>query len=151
MEPVRETKQIKPIELKHLEPVIHVEKVDSSAIESAQNANNRAVTFEFKIEGMTCVSCSSAIEKGLTYAFKNRGLLIDPSKEHAGVQVALLMHKMRISFHQSLVEMNGISAEAIIQEVEDLGFSATLLNRYELIEERDPSMNQSSTSKHIQS
>ena len=55
------------------------------------------VVCEFKIEGMTCVNCSSAIEKGLKNAFENKGLAQDPSKpDNSGVNVVLLMHKMRI-------------------------------------------------------
>lgn len=36
-----------------------------------------SVTFEFKIDGMTCVSCSSCIERGLHAEFKNKGLVLD--------------------------------------------------------------------------
>ena len=33
------------------------------------------VTFEFLIDGMTCVACSSAIENGLKIEFKDKGLI----------------------------------------------------------------------------
>ena len=39
---------------------------------------------------MTCVACSSAIERGMKLSFDGKGLL--------EVQVALLVHKMTISF-----------------------------------------------------
>ena len=51
------------------------------------------ITYEFKVDGMTCVACSSAIEKGLTEAFKDHGLV--------EISVILLMHKMKISFQKS--------------------------------------------------
>ena len=100
---------------------------------------------------MTCVSCSSAIEKGLTSAFKNRGLLVDSNKEHSGVHVILLMHKMRISFYKDIMEESGVNQQSIIDEVEDIGFGATLINKFELIEEVDFHLNQSSTTLKIQS
>lgn len=44
------------------------------------------MTFEFKIDGMTCVNCSNAIEKGLTAAFKDKGLVVNGnSAENRGV------------------------------------------------------------------
>jgi hypothetical protein len=58
-------------------------------------ADSLVVVYEFKIEGMTCVACSGAIEKGLTYEFKNKGLV-----EEQGVSVVLLMHKMRVSLYK---------------------------------------------------
>lgn len=39
------------------------------------NNDDVHVVFEFKIEGMTCVACSGAIERGLTAEFKNKGLV----------------------------------------------------------------------------
>jgi hypothetical protein len=35
------------------------------------------VEYEFKIEGMTCVACSGAIERGMKLAFVEKGLLVD--------------------------------------------------------------------------
>ena len=53
------------------------------------------IIYEFKIEGMTCVNCSSAIERGLTSEFKDKGLIQE------GVNVVLLMHKMRVSLYNN--------------------------------------------------
>jgi hypothetical protein len=71
---------------------------------------------------MTCVACSSAIEKGLCYAFKDKGLIYDDEKCKYEVNVALLMHKMNLSFDQRIAEKFEISADLISSEVEDLGF-----------------------------
>ena len=61
------------------------------------------IVYEFKIEGMTCVACSSAIENGLSSEFKDKGLVPkESSEENTGVSVVLLMHKMRIAFHKEL-------------------------------------------------
>ena len=35
------------------------------------------IIFEFKIDGMTCVACSSSIERGMKNQFKNKGLKFD--------------------------------------------------------------------------
>lgn len=36
------------------------------------------IEYEFNIEGMTCVACSGAIERGMKLAFKDKGLLAEP-------------------------------------------------------------------------
>jgi hypothetical protein len=38
------------------------------------------IIFEFKIEGMTCVACSSSIERGMKNQFKDKGLKFDTVK-----------------------------------------------------------------------
>ena len=38
------------------------------------------IIFEFKIEGMTCVACSSSIERGMKNQFKEKGLKFDTVK-----------------------------------------------------------------------
>jgi len=83
------------------------------------------ITYEFKIEGMTCVNCSNAIEKGLVNAFKGKGL----AKEADGfaVSVILLMHKMRITFLKAEAHLHSATPDAIAAEVEDLGFGAKLV------------------------
>lgn len=88
------------------------------------NAGER-VTYEFKIEGMTCVNCSNAIEKGLITAFKGKGL----AKEGDGfaVSVVLLMHKMRVTFLRAEAHLHSVTPDAIATEVEDLGFGAKLV------------------------
>ena len=57
------------------------------------------ITYEFKITGMTCVACSSAIEKGIIEAFKDKGLLSKGiNNDKFEVTVILLMHKMKCTF-----------------------------------------------------
>ena len=102
---------------------------DNKEDESCQSQ----LVFEFKIDGMTCVNCSTAIENGLTAAFKDKGLVQDPTQDNSGVNVVLLMHKMRITFFKDTSEIQGVTAESIASEVEDLGFGAELINRYELL------------------
>ena len=43
----------------------------------AQDFPNSNIVYEFKIDGMTCVQCSSAVERGMGLAFKDRGLIYD--------------------------------------------------------------------------
>jgi hypothetical protein len=42
------------------------------------------------------------------------------------------MHKMRISFYKEKLTHHKIIAESIIEEVEDLGFGANLINMFEI-------------------
>ena len=39
------------------------------------NSEKMQISYEFQIEGMTCVACSSSIEKGMILAFKDKGLV----------------------------------------------------------------------------
>ena len=88
------------------------------------------ITYEFLIDGMTCVACSSAIENGLKSEFKDRGL-VHNEKEGYSISVILLVHKLKISFYKSAIIKFNIDKDKIISEVEDLGFGAELLNTYE--------------------
>lgn len=90
-------------------------------------ADSLVIVYEFKIEGMTCVACSGAIEKGLTFEFKDKGLI-----EEQGVSVVLLMHKMRVSLYKQKALLNKIDPVAIANEVEDLGFGAELIGTHEI-------------------
>jgi len=56
--------------------------------------------YEFKIEGMTCINCSTAIERGITSEFKDKGLVFDKEQNRYMVNVVLLMHKMKIIFYK---------------------------------------------------
>ena len=60
------------------------------------------VTFEFLIDGMTCVACSSAIENGLKIEFKDKGLVSNENGEYE-INVILLVHKMKISFYKKAI------------------------------------------------
>ena len=75
---------------------------------------------------MTCVACSSAIERGLNTEFKGKGLV------EGSLSVILLMHKMKLSFYKEEAQKNNVDSMKIVDEVEELGFNATLLNTYEL-------------------
>lgn len=88
------------------------------------------VTFEFLIEGMTCVACSSAIENGLKNEFKDKGVVGD-EKDGYEINVILLVHKMKISFYKSAIKQYNIDAKQIASEVEELGFGAEHINTYE--------------------
>ena len=74
---------------------------------------------------MTCVNCSTAIERGLTSEFKNKGLAHE--NDGFAVNVVLLMHKMRITFLKELAEANMVTPNVIVSEIEDLGFGAELI------------------------
>lgn len=50
---------------------IENQRLDNSFIDEA------IIVYKFKVDGMTCVACSSAIEKGLTSEFKDRGLVME--------------------------------------------------------------------------
>ena len=54
-------------------------------------ADSLVIVYEYKIEGMTCVACSGAIERGLTYEFKDKGLgFASGSGSGSGVRPPLL-------------------------------------------------------------
>jgi hypothetical protein len=57
---------------------------------------------------------------------------MDETKENYGVKVALLMHKMRISFYMFLAEENNITIEDITATVDNIGFEAFFLNKFEI-------------------
>lgn len=99
--------------------------------------NDSVIVYEFKIEGMTCVACSSAIENGLRHEYKDKGLVCDNGVYQ--VSVVLLMHKMKISFRREEAEQHGVTAGKIAEEVEDLGFGASLINTYEVDNELNSS------------
>lgn len=101
------------------------------------NSSKHQIVFEFKIEGMTCVSCSSAIERGLKSEFKEKGLAMDLEKGTYDVNVVLLMHKMRIVFEKDKAMECNVTSEKIIEEIEDLGFRAKLIKKHELGEEEN--------------
>ena len=83
------------------------------------------IVYEFKIDGMTCVACSSAIERGMIGAFKDKGLVPkDGDSKKYEVDVILLMHKMKITFVESVAVQNGVTGAGIADEVECIGFGA---------------------------
>lgn len=86
-------------------------------------ASNEVMAFEFKIGGMTCVNCSNAIEKAMQTEFEERGLL--------EVQIALLTHKMRITFGKDAYDAKEFTTDEICDEVEMIGFDCELLEIFQ--------------------
>jgi len=65
--------------------------------------------------------------------FKDKGLIVEnDSKDKYAVSVILLMHKMKISFNSKIARQHSVDENKIISEVEELGFTAQLLNIYQL-------------------
>ena len=52
---------------------------------------------------MTCVACSSSIERGMKNQFKTKGLKFDTNKKDYDVNVILLMNKMKITFEKQIM------------------------------------------------
>ena len=80
--------------------------------------NTDKIIFEFNVEGMTCIACSQTIERAMKNEFNSKGLI--------DVQIAVLTHKMRITFNYKDFQDNQLSPEKIAEEVEMVGFSAEL-------------------------
>ena len=91
--------------------------------EAQEEKKPDVVQFEFAIEGMTCVACSGAIERGMKITFDSKGLI--------EICVALLVHKMTISFRADEIDKQQITPEIICEEVEDIGFGCEWLNTFE--------------------
>lgn len=86
---------------------------------SSVNLYEVKIIFEFKIDGMTCVNCSQAIENAMRQEFTKSGLL--------DVQIAVLTHKMRLTFDEALYKKHKLTTDKIIDEVVAIGFGAELL------------------------
>ena len=78
---------------------------------------------EFKVDGMTCVSCSRTIESAMMTEFQPLGL--------KSVVIALLTHKMRMVFDLEEYVTHNIDSDKIIDEVSMVGFTAELLEAIE--------------------
>lgn len=88
--------------------------------------------YELKIEGMSCVNCSTAIENGMINEFKEKGLIYQDDKYQ--VSVILLMHKMKITFDQDLASAFEVDIRTVVEEVESLGFGAELITEHKYSE-----------------
>jgi hypothetical protein len=73
---------------------------------------------------MTCVACSGAIERLMNNEFKKRGMV--------DLQIALLTHKMTVSFEQSFFTEKTLTTDMICDEVEMIGFGCELLTITEI-------------------
>ena len=65
-----------------------------------------------RIGGMTCATCSGAIEK-----------LLRPMSGIKTANVSLLMNQAKIEYDENIININDI-----IEEIEDIGFNADILN-----------------------
>ena len=74
--------------------------VDDENINELAKEDNETIVYEYKIEGMTCVACSSAIERGIKNEFKDKGLVYDEDQKRYMVNVILLLHKMKVTFYK---------------------------------------------------
>ena len=73
---------------------------------------------DFRIEGMTCSSCSNGVERGIHNVYKNKGLI--------SCVVAILTNSMKVEVEVPESQVPAISAEDIIGVVESIGYSAKL-------------------------
>jgi len=81
------------------------------------------IIVEFKIDGMTCVNCSTALENLMKSEFQSKGL--------KSVQVALLTHKMRVVFDMTKYREAQIKPCVIKGEIECIGFGAEMIEMIE--------------------
>jgi formylmethanofuran:tetrahydromethanopterin formyltransferase len=70
--------------------------------------DHKKIVYEFVIDGMTCVACSSAIERGLVAEFKDKGLVDEKS-----VNVILLVHKMKVTLFKSKAARYNVDSKRI--------------------------------------
>jgi hypothetical protein len=73
---------------------------------------------------MTCVACSSAVEQLMHNSFDKKKML--------EVKIALLTHKMTVTFEASVFMEKIVTPEEICDEVDMIGFGCELLNVVEL-------------------
>ena len=76
------------------------------------------IEYEFAIEGMTCVACSSSIERLMHNKFDSQGM--------KSVAIVLLTHKMTATFDSS-EDVERVTPENICQAVLCIGFGCSLL------------------------
>ncbi len=72
------------------------------------------VVFEFNVSGMTCVACSSSIERLIRNSFGNRSLV--------SVSIVLLTNKMFCTFEAHIFHDKKVTPEMVCEEVDCIGF-----------------------------
>ena len=92
------------------------------------------IEFTFKIDGMTCVACSSSIERLMHNQFDQ--------KEMQEVSIVLLTHKMIASFPQRVFNAKTVTPEIICNTVLMIGFGCELLSMTEITEEERKNVGQ---------
>ena len=81
---------------------------------SSESDEEDMVEMEFTIGGMTCVNCSSSIERMMHNEFDDKGL--------KKVSIVLLTHKMTATFTAIAFKEKTVTPDAICEEVEMIGF-----------------------------
>ena len=76
------------------------------------------VEFEMKVGGMTCVACSSSIERLMHTEFDKKGMI--------SVTIVLLTHKMMLKFEAERYTSKEVTPDMIVDEVEMIGFDCEL-------------------------
>ena len=85
----------------------------------------KEIEYEFKIGGMTCVACSSSVERLMHNEFDSKGMV--------KVSIVLLTHKMKVSFDSS----SAVTSDDICEEVEMIGFDCNLIQLSEIVKSGD--------------
>ena len=76
---------------------------------------------------MTCVACSSSVERLMHNEFDGKGMV--------SVTIVLLTHKMFAQFEASRFESKEVTPELIVDEVEMIGFDCELTGITEISQE----------------
>ena len=98
-----------------------------SEIEENDDEEANLVVFEFKVTGMTCVACSSTIERHMASEFT--------AKKMTECTIALLTHKMTVTFKGSAFIDKIVSPEMICDEIDMVGFECSLISITEINQE----------------
>jgi copper chaperone CopZ len=80
--------------------------------------------FEFAVSGMTCVACTSSIERLMHNEFDSRKMI--------SVSMVLLTNKMFCTFAADVLHDKIVTPEMICEEVEMIGFDCALLSIAEM-------------------
>ena len=88
------------------------------------NSDDDIVEMEFKVGGMTCVACSSSIERLMHNEFDSKGMI--------SVCIVLLTHKMTLQLKSEVFNSKTVTPEMICDEVEMIGFECELLGISEI-------------------
>ena len=79
---------------------------------------------EFKVGGMTCVACSSSVERAMHNEFDKKSLV--------SASVVLLTHKLTVKFKAKVFNDKTVTPDMVVDEVEMIGFDCELLGINEL-------------------
>ena len=82
-----------------------IENANDDLEVQSYNEQEQLIEFTFKIEGMTCVACSSSVERLMHNSFDK--------KEMISVSIVLLTHKMIATFPQRVFLEKTVTPEII--------------------------------------